>query len=1446
MNEELILAEVNEVAQDNVDIVQDGLTAETSEVETKVAEFDSELDNDILMEEPTVDVLYVGPMEEIEIEVDEAIGWVSGDTGRHYGLPDRNDPDQHIIESITDLREELDEIESLKTVYSDKHNVANYYEWNDGVYDETGYFVSIVPKTSKIKICEGSDIFGVSVEAAGFVGNEGYTEVKNTNGVVIRRTRQSRNNSYALVVTSGLVDVRCESEVNVGDYVTSNERGYAKKSSSNFGYKVLATEDKNGIAYAIISLGVQADRVDALGEDLQIVRSKVNTNEQNIVSAINVANQAYSQSTECGAVSEEAIRQALEAMQKADGAIDVTNQMNNTLTSLSATAIQAKAIAESAATSAEGMKNEAVAKANEALADTTELREDFESMEEGITELENQINVIAKENSDNGAAIAGISVQVSDHNAKINNLVSWQGNTNIAMARIEQKADANGAYIQSTVSNMDKYAVGPNSLAYGFTLEQAASVLEEGMIYVPTESVTETYGYTDGDGNIQTYSRSFTPGYLYKWGTVDGQYRWITVDKNYDETTETNVSSQAVYFKTTEPIVGDNFGYWYTNGDSITGTTGTYEPYTLYKWDSYINENDETRYHWVAVATLAGNSQSRAISQVKQTANSIELNVTAIDDKYAGTKMWVDNNSANIQDVVTWKGENADSSATFMAPAEDNFASASQVAQIVDKDGNINAASIVTAVTEDESSIALLADNITLDASQIKISGETTFDSLLVDGTTTIDGANIATGTLHASQITTGTLDASQVTITNLDASQITTGTLDADRIATDAIKSKNYSTAYSMKKVEMGFIMGLDFGTEEILAEADTNTVYYCRNANLTYIYAKYDNDEWVVTRDAQSLPIPDAISGSFLNLADGTFNSKNFTIDVNGNVAMAGVINAQSGGSVGGWDITEDGIEKGSTKLLSNNRPQDSLVDTRQRSPMRISVGESPESELITYNYVGSLSEASSFSIEHDTGYDNVSNVSAVAECYEDEQVGLYIPDGGISVSDGIIHINLVVGKVNSPYSGKGYTVKIQYMANVPHFRVLEDGSMYAGAVDIRGHIEADSGKIGNLRIQNDGLEGYLSQSSSEIRTFTLNSNGLIIPNDSARVQVGDISLRQDNARAVFSAQGAVSLQAEGADGPVAYIRFGGANASESDASNEAQIWVYALATGDVWNPKMKFYAISTSALPVARRITLYYNIATWGSNYPTLANETTLIIQAGAYSSDEYFISATYDVFDRYLRFSKDITEVQTANIKPRNFGSTSTSGEICMTSTNDINAAMIKYETFTWSDSSNNFLVNGNILLDEGRTGNLGSPDSPWSAVFAKSFGGDVATTGIVYTDSGTVDGSDRNIKKDIEALPDVYGEVFDSLAPVRYKYKNGTSDRYHTGFIAQDVLDAVESAGLTSKDFAAYCAWEKADGESTSGLRYDELIALCVNEIQKLKKRVAELEKEKNE
>ena len=103
-------------------------------------------------------------------------------------------------------------------------------------------------------------------------------------------------------------------------------------------------------------------------------------------------------------------------------------------------------------------------------------------------------------------------------------------------------------------------------------------------------------------------------------------------------------------------------------------------------------------------------------------------------------------------------------------------------------------------------------------------------------------------------------------------------------------------------------------------------------------------------------------------------------------------------------------------------------------------------------------------------------------------------------------------------------------------------------------------------------------------------------------------------------------------------------------------------------------------------------------------------------------------------------------------------------------------------------------------------------------------------------------SDANVKNSISYDLDPYEEVFDGLLPCIYKYNNGTSGRYHTGFIAQNVLESLKNAGLTADDFAAYCEVEwPGEEEMIRGLRYEEFVALNTWQIQKLKARVEALE-----
>ena len=78
-----------------------------------------------------------------------------------------------------------------------------------------------------------------------------------------------------------------------------------------------------------------------------------------------------------------------------------------------------------------------------------------------------------------------------------------------------------------------------------------------------------------------------------------------------------------------------------------------------------------------------------------------------------------------------------------------------------------------------------------------------------------------------------------------------------------------------------------------------------------------------------------------------------------------------------------------------------------------------------------------------------------------------------------------------------------------------------------------------------------------------------------------------------------------------------------------------------------------------------------------------------------------------------------------------------------------------------------------------------------------------------------------------------------------KYNDGTSDRYHTGFIAQEVESAQREAGLNEKDLAIFARGTYLDEQGQEFercmLRYMEFIALNTWQIQKAKTRIVELE-----
>ena len=146
-------------------------------------------------------------------------------------------------------------------------------------------------------------------------------------------------------------------------------------------------------------------------------------------------------------------------------------------------------------------------------------------------------------------------------------------------------------------------------------------------------------------------------------------------------------------------------------------------------------------------------------------------------------------------------------------------------------------------------------------------------------------------------------------------------------------------------------------------------------------------------------------------------------------------------------------------------------------------------------------------------------------------------------------------------------------------------------------------------------------------------------------------------------------------------------------------------------------------------------------------------------------------------------------------------------------------------------------------------NWGLSSKKWYSVWSYAFSG----------------ASDRKLKKDIRDIDSEWANEFiDRLKPSSYRFKDNSYGKVHTGFIAQDVEEAMLELGMDRRDFAGlvktikpkdtdvdYKTYSESidDPDNFEGpdenydycLRYDDFIAPLVTYCQGLKKKSLELE-----
>ena len=1180
----------------------------------------------------------------------------------HGALIGRELDGQHPISAITGLREELDDITALKTVYSNGKGFAQYYMWNEKMEDNVGHFVTKLSNdTIQIIDATDEDIFGVVVDDAGFICNQDIVP---------------RNSSYGLVVYAGEVDVRCESDVEVGDYVISNDAGYAKKSTSGKGYKVTAVYKPHDISFATISLVLSANQINDLGEDVQDLSDRMTKAEADVTTAINTAQTAISLASAgggSGSINASTIAKVEEALNNSEIALDTAEGLNSQIQSAVQSSAQAKKIASDALASASSIKAEAVEKSNQAL-------EDAVAAVNEIKQLKNDMTPLSEWKDDKGnSSFAGFVAKSDEDSAILADMVEWQGEVNggtiESIASISRKADANESkisaltnfeseartsigelqvkssdnesYIQGFVANIDKYSYGRYSQANKFTYEEALNILELGVIYVPSEDHEEKYGTT-------TYR--FDKGRYYTWSTStneQGQTIRAWVGSN-----DTSVKFSSTY------VTGNTIApYWVAEADVIVDEKVAYEKDCLYKWENEM---------WIKVATAKGNLGAVTTSIFKQTSDSIEAAVTDVNNNYAGTKNWVDSYGAKTQTVVEWHGQNVDAIATTIQRASDAEAYIGQVASVKNPDGTVNAiASIVAEVNKDSSSVSI-------DADKINFTGFTTFvrpGELSTSGATTINGNNITTGTISSSSYT------------------------------------DNNSTVYS------------DAGTR--------------------------------------------------FNLSDGSIVAPNFA------VTNDGVLNAKNAIIEG--DITATSLTLGNNVLISTDD-------------------------------IDGLS-----GVATSGDYNDLSNLPTIPESLSDltDDMDVMIKsDINISTktndSTGITTTTTTIGdNTYTTYTSKDANYLLTNLGvtdGKSYFMVDKDGlleaknamiwgTIYATDGEFSGTVTTQNGKIGKWNLMGDYLYSELD------RAGTIDIGGA---NFSYTKLFSGLCTWSSLDWSSFLAETKPSLVTSGFYSPVRFY----AGAPQLQGENNQALCYSRFAV-------LEDGSLYASAADIKGNIT-----ATSGSFDNCTIKDTCTI---NGKLAGNFIHCHEGDAYTGLIEFWETTDGIR---------GSSYTF-QLQSTAENGKSASLILGMEGNYAAYAS--LTAHNIDITANTKGYL---SGSWQL---GNSGRDSYLYGTWYTDNEIVTTSDRNAKNSIQDISDAYEILFDNLQSKIFKYNDGTSDRYHTGFEAQGVDEARQKAGLTRQDFAAVCIVGEGTEKEEWGLRYSEFVSLNTWQIQKLKARVTELE-----
>ena len=1000
------------------------------------------------------------------------------------------------------------------------------------------------------------------------------------------------------------------------------------------------------------------------------------------------------------------------------------------------------------------------------------------------------------------------------------NLYEIYGLAGSYMASISQGADENGGYIQSMVMDIERYNVGQYSPSYGMSYDDAVATIPKGTMYVSTVAHSENLIPDERVGIDKLSEEQFNAGTLteresdndlvqlnttpfdalevsnmqtYDFEVEDDKtysYEWTGLEWQKSDTV--SLSTEYFDYDGTE----NTSKLWYctqdvTNAQEIAaGQNGVYKEGTLYAWHGE---------RWFAIATINDNLLSRSLSLVRQTANSYSIELRNIQGDFSQYKQTVNSIGLLVQ------GSDG-SSGKF------NVTKEGLVGEVYNRTGNsatLKAQADTTQAVLDLMISGLyhkleqpLTDNVPEPyGTWGKYSVRPEWSASL--GKFVFDVRNESEDGIYYF------FDEDETHYCKVVGDQYevyTIGTLST--AGTDAHITEEYANINTLAYYgdnETSTIAGLrNLALEgkaqiQLLASLDENkldrvvniygytldeeTKRYAQKP--TYIDGAYTFDGQVEDTDGEYFLINSQQFGKLIINSKGScYGYEVYTYDSNSTAGLVGTVldNKAKIGMI----VDVNGVKGGVVVEAINDQSEVKIYGDKLDIKGITTVSNSSGSSTVIDGSYITTGNIKSNNYSYSSGYFSTSGTQ------------FNLTDGAITSenfaidSEGNLYLKGDISATNARIKG-GLSVG------------SADGKTYNFTVDAYGNVEV-KGILNATDLRIDGTSILTTiNSTQKIKSNYLDLGNIILDGNTGNITLGGNIYITGN------------IEWNSSNSPVSVQYSITGNSWHDDYQSTDYYARYSYDGGKTWTNAIKIQGedgVDGSDANVSEKA--IFDILTNGGTKFGIFSDS---------ASNKLYINANYikaGVLDA------SIIELSGTDSNGYFYGLYPYIGSNGKERTRGYKLSSTK----NGSGTGSLFVTNSGVKMEV-------SNSNEQSAEFYVSIGKIFA--------SDTIDqSSDRRIKKSIDYNMDKYEPFFMSLKPASYQMISGTSQKYHVGYIAQDVRDALFNNNLNTNDFDGLYQ-QQLEEPNKYGLTdmytlgYTEFIALNTHMIQKLYTKIDELE-----